>query len=258
MNLHQSQRTALVLAAGVLVGLAVGIPLGLGLDDDDAQVASSAPESQEETDDQPGDDGATTTTTAVPGEPREPLSLEGLEGPARELVELLRAGASQTFYGRWESDAMRGDEPQVEMEIWNSPPKVRRDNVLRSEASEVHTSEYDTGGDVIIRCARLDTDWRCAPSPYEEGTPVPGDLSLGAIGEDIGSRQVTVRDADVDGRAARCFTVAEDDGTFDLCVSAADGIPLLIDSPDAELRLVVLEREVDDAAFTPPGSTTTG
>lgn len=255
MNLHQSQRTALVAAAGVLVGLAIGIPLGIGLDDDPAPQTAAVEAGDAETD---PDDGATERTdptgSTTPAEPRQPLSLEGLDGPARELVELLRTGAAETFYARWVSDAQRGGEPQIEMEIWNSPPNVRRDNVLRSEGREVQTSEYDTGGDVITRCARLETEWQCAPSPYEPGTPVPGDLSLGAIGEDIGDREVTVRDADVDGRPARCFTITEATGSFDLCVSS-EGIPLLIDSPEAELRLVVLEHEVDPSAFDPPGST---
>ncbi|HEX9681741.1 MAG TPA: hypothetical protein VGA13_01545 [Acidimicrobiales bacterium] len=256
MNLQSPQGTALVAAAGVIVGLAVGIPLGIGLDVDPVErsgVVATGPDDETGEQSDPDDE----SRPAATGEPRQVLSIDGLEGPARELVELLRSGAETTFYGRWESDVMRGDEPQIVMEIWNSPPNVRRDNVLRSEGSEIQTSEYDTGGDVIVRCARFDTDWQCAPSPYESGTPVPGDLSLGAIGEDLGDREVRVRDAEIDGRAARCFEITEDRGTFDLCVSTS-GIPLLIDSPEAELRLVLLENDVDSSVFVPPGAALNG
>jgi hypothetical protein len=189
-------------------------------------------------------DPPTTTTTQL-----DPAKL----GPeAKELYDRVQAGRAAGYHVRYQlsGTALPQSASAATLEIWRSGPRIRQDT--RLEGAEGTTHGANLGGpDGTVTCQEQPG---LAMSCQQDSTePFPADQDfLSTVIDRIGGAEVTHRDDEVNGIAARCYELdASTDRRAELCLDAG-GVPLVVDV--AGLRAVVLEASptVDPAVFTPP------
>lgn len=171
-------------------------------------------------------------------------------GVAGELEGLLNAGRRRNFHVRYTTT--KGGA-RADLELWNAPPKARRDVDAVTTQGRARTAEIRLA-DQVVRCVQTPSvPWRCVPTPASQGTD-PGDLTLGAVNVLDGST-ITARDDSLLDTAVRCFAVQPPADTTarpaEVCLTG-EGIPLRVDGGDGPSVATVFERSVDDKAFEPP------
>jgi hypothetical protein len=171
--------------------------------------------------------------------------------PSEEMQALLTSGRKLVFHVRYTTQK---DGASAELELWNSPPKARRDINAITNAGRGRTAEIRLEKE-LIRCVETEkVPWQCAPLPATNVPNDPGDLTLGAI-DTLDGSQTVVRDERILDTPVRCFTITPPPDTNalkqELCMTK-EGIPLKVDGGDGAVVATILERTVDDSAFNPP------
>lgn len=223
------RRIVLVVAAAGLLATTVGV---VATRDDSGQDPASAGTSS-------------TTTTSEPD-----VSVDDLDGPARELVELLADGRASTYHARYTGSAATGEGGPLTLETWAKQGRFRQDTVVDVGGQAFHRANFVLPGEGAS-CTRLgDTPWSCdaVPAAELEGAELLGGNTL----DQLRRAAVGVTDGVVADRPARCFSITYDARTTELCVSA-EGVPLRIRSQSSELVIDELEGDVDDGVFSVPG-----
>src|SRR3546814_6171825 len=86
---------------------------------------------------------------------------------------------------------------------------LRQDSVATTEGQEVRTSSFLRATDVVV-CSQIPgQDWACSTS----SRPANDDGVFGSVTEQLAGSSVTAREAEVDGRAVRCFAFDGPSGT---------------------------------------------
>lgn len=177
-------------------------------------------------------------------------SAGGFSGPGgSELATLLVKGRNRTFHATY---ALTAGETRQTLEWWNDEDRVRQDTVTAGEGGEVRTASFKLSDEEAVVCRRDPAQpWTCE----KVAVPVSGDPRglLASLQAQLTGRPVTVRSAQVNGRDARCFSVAASAGSeaVELC-SDPDGVPVRLASPEATLELTSLDDSVPESIFTPP------
>lgn len=177
-------------------------------------------------------------------------SAGGFSGPGgSELATLLVKGRDRTFHATY---ALTAGETRQTLEWWNDEGKVRQDTVTAGDGGEVRTASLKLSDKEAVVCRQDPAQpWTCE----KVAVPVSGDPRglLANLQAQLSGRPVTVRSDKVNGRDARCFSVAASAGSeaVELC-SDPDGIPLRLASPEATLELTALDDSVPENIFTPP------
>lgn len=148
--------------------------------------------------------------------------------------------------------------------LTQDPPRRRVDLEARIDGAPVMRSRFSDGESATL-CERTAGRWTCAADPN-------ADAEAGAFGadqvDDVVEGLRTSRDAydfrvadrDVAGVRARCLVTelkpgreptAEFGAKGTLCVSA-EGVPLLVETPNASLRALRYTTSVDDERFELP------
>jgi hypothetical protein len=190
-----------------------------------------------------------TRVVSAPNETAPSIAVDAT--PAQEMQALITSGRKLVFHVRYTTQK---DGASAELELWNSPPKARRDINAITNAGRGRTAEIRLEKEVI-RCVETEkVPWQCAPLPASPASNDPGDLTLGAIDSLEGS-ETSVRDESILNTPVRCFTITPPKDTNalkqELCMTK-EGIPLKVDGGDGAVVATVFERAVDDSAFNPP------
>ena len=205
-----------------------------------------------------GAGGGASTTTVAPGPGvTTTLPLGQLSPAAQELVALADKSRRLEFHARYEARGVQsrsGQAYEVDLELWNRGPEVRRDLAIASEGQRARTTDIRTEK-LVLRCAKPKDDgtWQCATLPIGSASD-PGGVAFGLAPGALSGRTVVARDERVADRAARCFSLEGGDGASaeTLCFSP-EGIPLRVTSGAAVLELASLELSVSgDDVFEPP------
>ena len=224
------RRIVLVLAAVGLVTATVGV---VATSNDDAPAGSVA-----------ASESSTSTSTSEPD-----VSIGDLEGPARELAELLAEGRASTYHARYSGSSATGEGGALSLETWAERGRFRQDTVVDVAGQPFHRANFVLPGRGAA-CTKLgETPWSCeeVPATELEGTDLLGGSTL----EQLRRASIGATDSAVDGRAARCFAITYDARTTELCVSP-EGVPLRIRSQSSQLLVEELDDVVDDAVFELP------
>lgn len=177
-------------------------------------------------------------------------SAGGFSGPGgSELASLLVKGRDRTFHATY---ALTVGEIRQTLEWWNDEGRVRQDTVSAGDGGDVRTASLKLNDKEAVVCRQEPArPWTCE----KVAVPVSGDPRglLANLQAQLSGRPVTVRTDQVNGRDARCFSVAASPGSeaVELC-SDPDGIPLRLASPEAKLELTALDDSVPKNIFTPP------
>jgi hypothetical protein len=174
---------------------------------------------------------------------------------ARELLDLLEAGRALTFHAVYETSSTDPEAPgAVTVEIWRDGGRVRQDSVVEAAGQRVHTAAIREPDGTVTSCLQRDGEaWSCGAA----GGAPEGDL-FGSVTAQLEGATVTVTDERIGDLAVRCFTIVDavSQSASELCLTP-DGIPVRISAgEEAVLDMTSLERQVDSAVFTPPGTTT--
>ena len=178
-----------------------------------------------------------------------------LEGPSKELVELLTGGLDVTYKATYQTTTPEGQEGDTYVVI-NRPPRARID-ITSADGSE--PSSVIIGGDsntATIGCSGSAQQWECSETEPLGGSlvrtagPFPffsaADLQLFDVTESA-SRTVA-------GQDARCLRLIRKDqttGDTEYCLSR-DGVPLFIAAPFGTVEATEFSVDVPDQDFTPP------
>ncbi len=194
-----------------------------------------------------GDDDGPDST--VPGSVTLPEpAAGGLNAGGAELVQLLAVGRSGTYHATY---AIRGGDlgGESSIEVWRDGDRVRQDTVLRTDdGTEVQTAGIRVDDSTISCTKRGDEPWSCGEA--ETDGSETNDL-FGSVEAQLEGVDVTARDDEVDGRAARCFDFVTVDGAGSACLTP-EGVPLVFSAGDASIELVELDDTVPSEVFTPP------
>ncbi len=184
---------------------------------------------------------ARTTTT---------IDAKNLSDTARELVALLDRAKAHTYHARYTASSPElADNAEIRIETWRRPPSVRQDNELPFQGRVVMTSVF-IRPEGSVQCRRAgDQPWSCQPVPPEEAAEA--DSLTGGVLEQLQNGTVSARNATVDQRPVRCFTLTVDGKDSELCATD-EGVPVRVRSGSSEVRLVQLETEVSSGVFEPP------
>lgn len=224
----ERRRTSTRIVAAVVVSLLVAVT-----------VLTLAPGNEEITDTTATDP---TTTSTQPVE---------LDEAGRELLALLEQREEETYHARYE--APEGDASAAVVETWQAPPNIRQDRQVVLQGQTASTSQLVTPDGAVLCIQTAGGPWTCRPAAEDE---LDRTDPAHVIRDRVGQGQVTAFDSTVEGRDVRCFRVAADDGTTELCVLPDRGIPVTITAGTSSLRLVVLDDQVTDEVFTPPAPVT--
>jgi hypothetical protein len=222
-------------------------------------------------DDDNGDDVATdrsTTSTSSGGGPTSSsppttVSPDDLSPAAKEFLALAEKGSETSFHARYQAEPTPNAPPQqgpysLVLELWNAPPNTRRDVSLNAQNSTILTQEFQFV-DKVVRCGKpnAEASWSCVALAPGSGPQEPGTPGFGLAPGVLAGRKVAVGQRDIDGQQAKCFAVdAQSGGPADELCMSSEGIPLEFTSGGSLLKLVLLERSVDDAdaVFEPPAT----
>lgn len=183
-------------------------------------------------------------------EPTTTIDARTLSATARELVALLDEAKRHTYHARYTASSPElADNAQIRIETWRRPPRVRQDNELPFQGRMVATSVFvrPEGG---VQCRRVgDQPWNCQALPPEKAADA--DSLTGGVREQLQKGSVSARNATVEQRQVRCFTLTVDGKESELCATS-EGVPVRVRSGASEVRLVQLDTEVSDGVFDPP------
>lgn len=180
-----------------------------------------------------------------------PRSPGPLDPEARELIDLVTRGRSQTVHARYRST---GDTPAsgaVTVEVWRKGGRIRQDTEIRMDGRVVRTAAIQgPRPDEVVICQRRDDEpWRC--SRADEAAPATtGDL-LDQVVADLTGRDVEARDAEVAGVKARCFIITGAGRVGEACTTP-QGVTVRVGVEGRALELIHLDTEVADDLFRPP------
>lgn len=253
MTVRRLFPTAVLLVAVLAAGVAIGaVVFGRGNGGERVQSGASVTtvEPSEKTDPQRSTQAA---------EPSALVPLEGLEGEALALAEVINRAAGLTYHATYTGSfpGKDGKMTNVTLDIWRRPPLGRRDTNIRGGDRQVHTAEYLTakgtlGCLLLPGRGELKSQWKCTPAPADAIDP--GHPVVGSVDPRAGT--VVARDGVVRGIAVRCYEVkVRDVGPQEACFDA-DGIPAAIDGGDGRLERSELQRGVPDEVFVPPADAT--
>lgn len=175
-----------------------------------------------------------------------------LSADAKDLVALLEKGRRTTYHVRYEGSSPDAPGTTIRLETWQRPPRVRQDSEVDTGGRLARTRSIvlPTGG---IRCTSI------AAAPWSCRQAGPNELRTDAVTDQVIQQlrtgKVRSRFTSVDGRAVRCFTLTQAEGTTELCADD-DGIPVRIRAGKSELRAVSLGDDVGDEVFEPPATIT--
>lgn len=172
-----------------------------------------------------------------------------LPGVAGELQRLLALDQNATFHATYEVSSSDLPGAAVTFETWRRPPRTRSDITVRKTDGVVRTRQIQMP-DQTIACQAADTTpWKCTSVPPDAGAA--SDPFGSAIATELAkATSVTVRNRNINGHRARCFTITKDSQSALYC-AAADGVPLRVESPGATLQIRSLDHAVGDV-FDPP------
>lgn len=233
----------------VLLGLAVGVAatLAVVLVTDDGETVRSA--ASPPTTASPAAQGGSTTTTSTS------VPFEKLDEDARELVALAGEGQRREFHARYTTSgavSSAGQPFSVALELWNKPPRVRRNLSITTQGQVVESADIQ-GEDSLVRCGKpsAEAGWQCVTPPRGAANE-PGAVAFGLAPGALAGRPVTATDETVTNQPAKCFEVGMGtESPEELCLSR-EGIPLRVTSGAAVLELETLELSVEDKVFEPP------
>jgi hypothetical protein len=182
-----------------------------------------------------------TTSTTVP-----------LNAAGRELLALLEKDKAATFHARYQATSAAQPDAAITIETWRKPPKVRQDSTVTSKGQSLKSLALVLG-DGAVRCVQLSgAEWSCKSRPSEGDAD---DLLFGGVRDELAKGQVSVKDDVVDGRPVRCFTLAAEGRSSELCATA-QGVPVRVVSGGSSLHLVGFDAAVSDEVFVPPAPPT--
>lgn len=171
-----------------------------------------------------------------------------LSAASKELVRLLDKRDEITYHAKYQA-AAPGTQG-LAIETWQLPPRVRQDSEIQSDGQKIKARVLLIDGD-RVRCAQLnDAEWSCRAGGEASVDP------LESFRQRLSQGTVTARDNTVDGRSVRCFTLKTTEGTSELCLVPATGIPVRISGGQTQMRLVALDTIVDSELFVPPAAVT--
>ncbi|HEY9556629.1 MAG TPA: hypothetical protein VIR58_07835 [Acidimicrobiales bacterium] len=201
-----------------------------------------------------GDDGEDPAPPPVTSALPDPL--EGAEDPdTAELAQLLEQGRAGTYHATYSTSGSLEGAPAagVGLEVWRDGERLRQDSVATTEGQEVRTSSFLRATDVVV-CSQIPgQDWACSTS----SRPANDDGVFGSVTEQLAGSSVTAREAEVDGRAVRCFAFDGPSGTGELCVTP-EGVPASIEAGGMEIFLAGLDADVPDEVFELPAEPAAG
>jgi hypothetical protein len=168
-----------------------------------------------------------------------------LTGHALELVGLLSQKDKATYHAVYSGSAPNA--ARVELETWQRPPNIRQDSHLTVNNEPVETSAFVLD-QRQVRCAKLlsTAGWNCQAGGATSDDP------LEQIRARLGQGEVSARDTTLSNRTVRCFEFTVDGATNELCLTPDQGIPVLVQSADSQLKLLSLDTTIDDHDFVPP------
>ncbi len=190
-----------------------------------------------------GDDAASEPTLS--DLPEGPVEVVGAEG--NELLDLLEAGSALTFHAAYEAQVSDGDVAgDLTLHIYRADGSVRQDSVVSAGGQTAQTRAIQSPDGTVVSCIEQDGTWTCAEA-QQQADDLFGSLAEQLTGGDIQTSTATIFDQE-----ATCWSLTDEAGTSQLCVSA-EGIPLQITAADGTvLEITTLEREVAADAFDPP------
>lgn len=186
--------------------------------------------------------GSATKASRLPARPTP------LDPAARELLELLSLGQRGVHHARYRAVSPGQPGVTLTIDVWRKDDISRQDSIASDGKTTVHTAAFHLeSGDVTCRQEGT-AKWRCVPvqgamNGPEEFTRLASD--------ELAGRTVSVRDATVAGRKARCFTIVGEGQSSEMCLSG-EGIALSVSSGTGRLELFELSRSVPDGVFRPP------
>jgi hypothetical protein len=202
--------------------------------------------------------GASAITMSGTGEPEDQdvarstttIDAKSLSATGRELVALLDRAKDQTYHARYTASSPElAENAQIRIETWRRPPSVRQDNELPFQGRVVMTSVF-IRPQGSVQCRRAgDQPWNCQPIPPEQAAEA--DSLTGGVLEQLQKGTVIARNATVEQRQVRCFTLTVEGEDSELCATE-EGVPVRVRSGSSEVRLVQLETEVPSGVFEPP------
>lgn len=190
-----------------------------------------------------GDDAATEPTLS--DLPEGPVEVVGAEG--NELLDLLEAGSALTFHASYAAQVADGEvSGALTLDIYRSEGNVRQDSSVSANGQTAQTRAIQTPDGTVTSCIEQDGTWTCAQA-QQQADDLFGSLAQQLTEGDIETSTATILEMD-----ATCWSLTDESGTSQLCVSA-DGIPLRITAADGTvLEITELERDVGGDAFDPP------
>ena len=177
---------------------------------------------------------------------------ELLEPPVRvqperdEALALIRRGLEGTYHARYEATGDPGALPGS-VEVWRKGGWTRTDMRYEAEGAVQLSASIrrpvEAGGPVACR-REGDGPWSC------ERVDAPHSDLLDEAATDLAGEEIEASDAQVGGRAARCFSVVGNE-PMALCLDR-DGVLLRLTAGPGVLELASLDTAVDQSVFQPP------
>lgn len=185
----------------------------------------------------------TSTQSQAPG-----VSVNG-----QQLLDRLDEASNATYHVRYATGSASGSS--ATLEIWHTADRVRRDLVAVSPSQgSAHTAEILTKKR-FVRCVLFpDKPWQCVGGSVASGSKLTDPLQ--GVAPDLTGRKVTVRNVQIAGHPAICYTVAPASASAkpsEFCLSS-DNVPLRIDGGDGKpVDATNYDKVVPASVFTPPG-----
>jgi hypothetical protein len=180
-----------------------------------------------------------------------------LDSQAAELISAIKGTTSLTYHASY---AAVVSGTTVTIDVWQKPPNTRRDTQFTAGTSPpTHTEEFKLGSS-LVGCIQQGTgsQWTCKEEPA--GATDPSQGVTGSITQLLANRSVSVSNATINGRAAKCYT-SPPVGTLQtvkVCIAADTHIPVSVDSGEGTgaITLTALDNNVPDSSFSLPATAT--